>query len=67
MTNQPEQQYCPNIGDHPAHDGTALRHAGGSRVALVPVRCPGRFTPRLHGVGIVGEPAQPDDPFAGIE
>lgn len=63
---QPTQEYCPNIGDHPAHDGMRVQHAGGSRLRMIRVRCPGRWTPSLHG-GISGEPAHPSDPFAGLD
>lgn len=50
------------MADHDAH---TWRFAHNDPTSAY--RCPGRFTPRLRGVGIVGDPAQPDDPFAGIE
>lgn len=64
---RPRQEYCQNVAEHDAHDGMIICHAGGSRVDMIPVRCPGRFTPRLRGVGVSGDPRQPEDPFEGIE
>ena len=61
----PEQVYCPDMTDHPAHDGVAGRH--GSTVDLVFVRCPGRYTPRGFTSGAYGDPKPTADPFAGIE
>ena len=52
-------KYCQQTTDHTAHDhawnGASWNH-----------RCPGRHTPRLYRAPEVG-PAQPTDPFAGID
>ncbi len=58
----PIQRHCRNVAEHDAHDWWI-----GSGFGMVDFRCPGRFTPRLRGVGITGEPQQPTDPFAGLD
>lgn len=56
------QQHCRQTTDHPAHthiDGGAMMLDG-------LLRCPGRYTPSAHRAPDPS-PAQPSDPFAGID
>lgn len=66
MTTQPEQRYCEDTDDHPAHDGGLMRQTGPSELTFFPVRCPGRWTPSRHG-GIHGDPQPTADPFGGLD
>lgn len=63
------QGYCPDATDHPAHIEYRVGHADfyGDAVRFVPrFRCPGRHTPSAHRMPGI-EPAQPSDPFTGID
>ena len=55
------QAYCPSRGDHPTHI-----EATPSTTGFDVYRCPGRYTPSTHRMPGT-EPAQPSDPFAGID
>lgn len=57
------QAWCPDITDHPAHPHFVFaRQMPHATMRL----CPGRHTPSLHRMPGT-EPAQPSDPFAGID
>lgn len=63
------QAHCPDVADHDAHVGYLVRPNGApGGLGLKAVRCPGRYTPRLHRAPEVGpKPGwTPENPFAGI-
>ena len=62
------QRHCRNLSDHPAHDETGARWDAlrGRLIHVRIYRCPGRYTPSAHRAPDPS-PAQPSDPFAGID
>ena len=60
------QKHCRNQADHLTHAVETFVRGAGDRLHLVQYRCPGRHTPSLHRMPGT-KPAQPSDPFAGID
>lgn len=63
MSKPLPQKHCRNTTDHPGHPWYGRRYNVKDQNEY---RCPGRYTPSAHRAPDVS-PAQPDDPFAGID